>query len=107
MYLGIQLVDQVYSGFDLAGKDGVSNLHPLLDEPLLFRRLDVGFSGESTRGSWVAFVNQIVHNQMVDVPELLLSQSPRQERRICVAKQEVRRTSLIRFSSKISERFPT
>lgn len=67
-YLWIQFVDLFDGRLNVSIVDRIPDVHPLLYRFDIGRWLDVCFSCELVRSRWVSFVDQIVHDDQIDVP---------------------------------------
>lgn len=72
-YLGIKIVDLNDSRVDIASMDGPSYFNAGLDRLLLERQLNVCFLGELLCCSRIAFTDQVVHDDEIDVADDLVS----------------------------------
>ena len=67
-YLGIQIIDISNGGINIASMNSPAYFYAGLDRLLFKRQLDVCFLGKLFRRSWVAFADQVVHDDKIDVP---------------------------------------
>jgi hypothetical protein len=67
-YLRVQIVDLSDGGVNVARMNSLSYFYARLDGLLFKRQLDVRFFGELLGSSRVAFADQVVHDDKVDVP---------------------------------------
>lgn len=68
-YLGVEIVDHVNGGVDIAGVNGPANLDARLDELfILLGESDVCFSCEFCSCPRISFADQVVHDHEIDVP---------------------------------------
>jgi len=67
-YLRIQIIDLSDSCIDITGVDSPAYFYAGQYGLFFKRQVDVGFLGKLFRCSRVAFADQVVHNDKVDVP---------------------------------------
>jgi hypothetical protein len=67
-YLRVQIVDLSDGGIDITSVNSPSYFYAGLDGLLFERQLYVCFLGELLSSSRVAFADQVVHDDKVDVP---------------------------------------
>jgi hypothetical protein len=72
-YLRVQIVDLSDSGINIASVYSSSYFYAGLNGLLFERQLDVCFLGELLSSSRVAFADQVVHDDEVDVPIEMMS----------------------------------
>lgn len=114
-YLGVQIVDLSDSDINVAGMNGLSYFYARLDGLLFKRQHDVGFPGKLFSCSGIAFADQVVHDDEVDVPDGRKSAMDhdvwlaRSEGRCVKANRSLRnqRYKLTCSPHVVSERFPT
>jgi hypothetical protein len=107
-YLRVQIVDLSDRGINIASVDSPSYLYAWLNGLLFERQLHVRFLGELLSSSRVAFADQVVHDDEVDVPEDTMSAA-------VTSSCAVKRIKVVRVQIQVkrglhtefSERFPT
>ena len=74
-YLSINIVDELDGFLNLAGKNRISNLHSLMDAVDIerFALVEVRLLRKLFSSTRVAFRNQIVHDDQVDVTAVVVS----------------------------------
>jgi hypothetical protein len=68
-YLRVQVIDLVDSSIDITSVDSLSDLDTVLDRLLINRKLHICFLRKLFSSARVAFTDEIVHNDKINVPE--------------------------------------
>lgn len=67
-YIWVQVVDHLKSSFDVAAQDAVSDVNSLLDGVGVAMLANICFHLELGGGVGVSLVDQVVHDNRVDIP---------------------------------------
>ena len=68
-YLRAGLANQLNGLLQVSSMYGIAYLNPQQDITLVWGLLNIGFHGEFFRRRGVAFIDQIVHDEVVDIAE--------------------------------------